>query len=59
MEIKKIVVEYVGATSTFSTSTEGPSPTGSAGKKGAASRQYGSAVGQSLVIAAVLSYFAS
>lgn len=59
MEVEKIVVEYVGATETFTTSTATPSATGKADdKKGAASRGYGSTSGPLLAVAALCLYFA-
>ncbi|KAF9728891.1 hypothetical protein PMIN06_011160 [Paraphaeosphaeria minitans] len=60
MTIKKVVVEYVGATSTFSTSTGTPSatqsPSPSASKKGAGSRSYAFKAGSLLAIFALASY---
>jgi hypothetical protein len=69
MFVEKIVVEYVGATEIFTTSTAVPSPTQTPGsspsaegtsppKKGAASRTYGLQAGPLLAIAALCFYFA-
>ncbi|KAF2439651.1 glycoside hydrolase family 16 protein [Karstenula rhodostoma CBS 690.94] len=62
MTVEKVVVEYVGATETFTTSTGTPSATGSPGSsssaKGAASRGHLPKAGPLLAIAAFCFYLA-
>ena len=58
MLVQKIVVEYVGATKTFTTSTAVPSPTGSPSGKNAGSRTYGSTAGLIPAIALLCFYLA-